>query len=187
MAGPRTDIDAALTYLEADVYEFRSGYERARIARRISGLSLDAAQRARARKYVLDVVDGDKHCGQQALGQLAHAVADNTTRAALRTRLHAADVRVARRAVRTLSRVRHPGLTATDLTAARAVVLADAGHTAWLPPNVEKLARWLWSTEWGIELREIARFHGPERAAAKRLVDVIDRRRAARGAKRPGP
>ncbi len=187
MTGPRTDIDAALTYLEADVYEFRSGYERARIARRISGLSLDAAQRARARKYVLDVVDGEKHCAQQALGQLAHAVADNTTRAALRTRLHASDVRVARRAVRTLSRVRHPGLTAADLTAARALLLADAGYTAWLPPNVERLARWLWSTEWEAELREITRAHGPERAAAKRLVEAIDRRRAAREAKRPGP
>ena len=157
MTGPRTDVDAALTYLEADVYELRSGYERARIARRISGLSLDAAQRARARKYVLDVVDGEKHCAQQALGQLAHAVADNTTRAALRTRLHTSDARVARRAVRTLSRVRHPGLTAADLTAARALLLADAGYTAWLPPNVERLARWVWSTEWEAELREITR------------------------------
>ncbi len=187
MTGPRTDIDAALTYLEADVYEFRSGYERARIARRISGLSLDAAQRARARKYVLDVVDGDKHCAQQALGQLAHSVADNMTRAALRTRLHATDKRVARRAVRTLSRVRHPGLTTADLTTARALVLADAGYTAWLPPNVEKLARWLWSSEWEAELREMTRVHGPERAAAKRLVEVSDRRRAAKEAKRPGP
>jgi hypothetical protein len=184
---PRTDIDAALTYLEADVYEFRSGYERARIARRISGLSLDSAQRARARKYVLDVVDGEKHCAQQALGQLAHAVADNTTRAALRARLRAPDVRVARRALRTLSRVRHPGLTAADQTAARALVLADAGYTAWLLPNVERLAQWLWSIEWEAELREITRAHGPERAAAKRLVEAIARRRAAREAKRPGP
>ena len=183
MTGPRTDIDAALTYLEADVYEFRSGYERARIARRIAGLSLDAAERARARKYVLDVVDGDKHCAQQALGQLAHAVADNTTRAALRTRLHAADVRVARRAVRTLSGVRHPGLTTADLTAARALVLADAGHTTWLSPNVEKLARWLWTPEWEAELRALTQHHDPERAAAKKLLESVDRRRA----KRSGP
>ena len=49
----------------------------------------------RARKYVLDVVDGEKHCAQQALGQLAHAVADNTNAAALRTRLHTSDARVA--------------------------------------------------------------------------------------------
>ena len=187
MTAPRTDVDAALTYLEADIYEFRSGYERARIARKISGLSLDAAQRARARKYVLDVVDGEKHCAQQALGQLAHAVADNTTRAALRARLHVTDVRVARRALRTLSRVRHPGLTAADQTAAQALVLADAGYTAWLPPNVDRLARWLWSTEWEAELRQITRAHGPERAAAKRLLDAIDRRRVARKAKRPGP
>ena len=182
-----TDVDAALTYLEADVYEFRSGYERARVARRISRLPLDVGQRARARKYVLDVVDGEKHCAQHALGQLARAVADNPMRATLRARLHANDVHVARRALRTLSRIRHPGMSAADATAARALVLADAGYTAWLPPNVERLARWLWSTEWEAELREITVHHGPERAAAKRLVETIDRRRDASKARRPGP
>ena len=182
-----TDIDAALAFLEADVYEFRSGYQRARVARRIAGLSLDARQRARARKYVLDVVDGKKHCTQQAVGQLARAVADNSMRATLRAKLHADNVHVARRALRTLSRVRHPDMSAADETAARALVLSDAAFSAWLPPNVERLARWLWSTEWEAELRELTVHHGPERAAAKRLIETVDRRRDASKARRPGP
>jgi hypothetical protein len=188
---PPADTDNALTYLEADVYEFRSGYERARVARWLSGESLDASHQARARKYVIDVVDGEKHCAQQAVGQLARAVADNPMRASLRARLHADDVQVARRAVRTLSRIRRPGLTAADATAARALVLADAGHAPWLSPNVERLARWLWSAEWEAELREIAVRHGPERAGAKQLLGAMDRRRDARDereqARRPGP
>ena len=105
-------------------------------------------------------------------------------RASLRARLHADDVHVARRAVRTLSRIRRPGLTAADATAARALVLADAGHAPWLSPNVERLARWLWSAEWEAELRDLTQHHGPERAPAKKLIESMDRRRALR---RPGP
>jgi hypothetical protein len=184
VTAPRADSDDALTYLEADVYEFRSGYERARVARWLSGVSLDASHRARARKYVLDVVDGEKHCAQQAVGQLARAVADNPMRASLRVRLRADDVHVARRAVRTLSRIRHPGLTPGEATLARDLVLRDAARTAWLEPNVKRLALWLWTPEWEAELRDLTQHHGPERAPAKKLLESIDRRR---GSRRPGP
>ncbi len=98
------EIDEALAYLEADAYYFWSGYARARLARRLAGLALSAAQRTRARQYVLDVVDGTKHCGQPELAQLARSVADNPMRKLLRSRLHSPDTRVARRAVRTLAR-----------------------------------------------------------------------------------
>jgi len=178
------EVDAALTYLEADVYEFRSGYERARVARRLAGMDMSAEQQARARRYVLDVVDGRKHCEQRAVGQLAHAVADNPTRAALRARLHADDVHIARRAVRTLSRVRRPALSEADAAVARALVLADAELTPWLPPNVDRLARWLWTADWENELRALTSHHGTQRASAKKIVESIDRRRAA---KRPDP
>ena len=72
------------------------------------------------------------------------------------------------------------------MTAARALLLADAGYTAWLPPNVERLARWLWSTEWEAELRDLTQHHGPERAPPKKLIEAIDRAGGERG-ERPGP
>jgi len=186
VSGEHDEVDDALTYLEADVYEFRSGYERARVARRLSHSSMDAAQRARARRYVLDVVEGRKHCTQPALGRLAHAVADNPTRAALRARLLSTDTEVARRAMRTLSFVRHPSLNEDERERARGLVLADAGRTSWVTPSVRRLARWLWAPEWEAALRELARHHGPDRAAAKKLIEDRDRRREHR-ARRPSP
>ncbi len=182
-AGPAA-IDDALVYLELDPYYFWSGYARARMARRLAGTRLDADQLARARRYVLDCVDGAKHCGQPALGQLARSVADNPLRGALRDRLQSPDTRTANRALRTLLRVRHPGLTNADVERARELVLAGAALTPWLLPSVYRLARWLWDPQWEEELRALTRHHGPERAAAKKLVETVDRRRAAR---RPGP
>jgi hypothetical protein len=181
---PHDAADQALLYLEADPYYFWSGYARARIARRLAQARLDATQRERARRYVLDCIAGTKHCDQSGLGPLAHAVADNPTRKAARSQLHSADARVARRALRTLSRIRRPGLTEADIAVAREIVLADAVHTAWLPPNVERLARWLWTPEWEAELRDLTQHHGPERAPAKKLIESMDHRRARR---RPGP
>ena len=179
--------DQALAYLEADPYYFWSGYERARIARRLAHAALDATQRERARRYVIDCLDGVKHCHQSGVGPLAHAVADNPMRKTLRSRLHSPDDGVARRAIRTLTRVRHPGLTDADVAAARVLVLSEAARTPWLPPNVQRVARWLWTPEWEAELRDLTQHHGPERAPAKKLLESVDQSRARRARRRPGP
>ena len=179
-----TAADQALTYLEADPYYFWSGYARARIARVLAHAALDPGQRQRARRYVIDCVDGTKHGASPQLARLARSVADNPMRKALRSRLHASDTRVARRALRMITRVRHPGLTEADIGVARELVLADATRTPWLPPSVERLARWLWCPEWEAELRDLTQHHGPERAPAKKLTEAMDQRRARR---RPGP
>jgi hypothetical protein len=175
-------IDAALTFLERDPYFFRSGYARERVARRLARVELTPAQKVRARAVVLSSVDGERHCPQPGLGRLAGAVADNSLRRELRARLHARDTDVARRAVRTVVNVRHPGFTPDDLAAARAVVLGDAARGLWLSPSVARLAVRLWSDEWETELRALLPHHGPERAAAKRLLGAVDQRR-----RRPGP
>jgi hypothetical protein len=175
--------DEALTYLEADPYYFWSGYARARIARSLAHAPLDLSQRQRAHRYVLDCVDGTRHCASPELAQLAGSVADNPMRRVLRERLHSPDPSVARRALRSLSRVRHPGLTGTDVVVARELVLAAAARTLWLLPSVERLARWLWTPEWEAELRDLTQHHGPERAPAKKLIESMDRRRL----RRPGP
>ncbi len=133
---------------------------------------------------MIDCVDGTKHCGYSELALLARSVADNPMRKALRSRLHASDIRVARRVLRSITKVRHPGLTDADIALAQELVLADAARTPWLSPSVERLARWLWTPEWEAELRDLTQHHGPERASAKKLVESMDRRRARR---RPGP
>ena len=180
--GDPESIEAALTFLERDPYFFRSGYARERIARRLAQAELTAAQRVRARTVVLSTVDGERHCPLPGAGRLARAVADNSLRRELRSRLHDPDTAVAGRALRMVVNVRNPGLTADDIAAARALVLADAARGQWLSPTVAKLAAYLWSGEWEAELRRLVPYHGPDRAAAKRLLEAADRRRRRRPA-----
>ena len=174
-------IEAALTFLERDPYFFRSGYARERVARRLARVELTPAQKGRARALVLSSVDGRHHCPQPGLGRLARAVADNPLRRELRARLHHRDTAVAQRALRTVVNVRHPGLTPAYIAAARALVLDDAARGQWLSPTVARLAMYLWSDTWEAELRTLIPYHGPDRAAAKRLLGAVDRRRQRTG------
>ena len=182
-AGDVSAAGPALAYLEADPYYFGSGYARNRLAGRLARVPLTGPELSRARELVMAGVDGRPHCGQAALGRLARAVADNRLRRGLRERLHSVDPATARRALRILTDVRHPGLAAVDLRAARMLVLEDAGTDPFLAPRVERLARWLWTPQWRDELRDTARRHGPHRAGANRLVEAADRRVR----RRPGP
>lgn len=180
--GDTESTEAALTFLERDPYFFRSGYARERVALRLAQTELTAAQKARARTVVLSTVDGERHCPLPGAGRLARAVSDNSLRRELRARLHDPDPAVARRALRMVVNVRKPGLTADDIAAARALVLADAARGQWLSPAVAKLAAYVWSGEWEAELRRLVPYHGPDRAAAKRLLEAADRRRRRRPA-----
>jgi hypothetical protein len=181
--GEPDSIEAALAFLERDPYFFRSGYARERVARRLARLELTVADKTRARALVLSTVDGHRHCPQPGIGRLARAAADNRLRRELRVRLHHLDAAVARRALRMVVSVRHPGLTDEDIGAARTIVLADASRGDWLSPTVRRLAMYLWSSEWETELRNLIPYHGPHRAAAKRLIEAADQRRW----RRPGP
>jgi hypothetical protein len=180
--GDAGSVDAALEFLERDPYFFRSGYARERVARGLARAELTPRQKIRARAVVLSTVDGERHCPLLGVAKLASAAADNSLRRELRARLHDPDTAVARRALRVIVNVRKPGLTAKDVTAARALVLADAARGAWLSPTVARLATYVWSREWEVQLRSLLRCHGPDRAAAKRLLAAADQRRKRRPA-----
>jgi hypothetical protein len=176
-------IEEALAFLERDPYFFRSGYARERVARQLANVSLTAPQRDRARRVLLSTVDGQRHCPHPGAGRLARTVADNALRRALRSRLHHRDRAIARRALQMIVNVRHPGFTPEDIAAARALVLAEASRGNWLSPTVARLAIYLWSADWEAQLRTALPYHGPDRAAAKRLIAAADQRRQ----RRPGP
>ena len=72
---------------------------------------------------------------------------------------------------------------AHDIASARSIVLADAARGQWLSSTVARLATYVWSGEWEAELRSLVPYHGPDRAAAKRLLEAADRR----GRRRPAP
>jgi hypothetical protein len=182
-AGDAGSIDHALAYLRSDPYYFRSGYARDRLVGRVARAALTDAQRAEARAFVLLCVDGLVHCRARELGRLAGATADNALRRALLDRFRSPNRDVARRAIRVLASVKRPGLTDGDRAVARQLVVEDAARTPWLSRDVDRLARWLWSPAWEDELRAVTRHHGPDRAAAKRILAAADARRN----KRPGP
>jgi hypothetical protein len=182
--------DRALAFLETDAFVFRSGYERNRVARMLAHAHLDEAQRARARAIAIGCVDGRLHTPHPGAGRLAGAVANNELRVALRARLHARDAAVASRALRTVVWVRHPGLTPPDVRAAREIVLREMREAPYrfAASAHVRLAMRLWDPEWEVELRADAQIHGPDRAAARALLAVVERRRARRAEReRPGP
>ena len=177
-------VDQALAYLEADPYYFRSGYARAKLARSLAQATLSDADRARARRYVLDRSRRRKHCNQRELGQLAGAVANNDLRrGAPRAAARAGPRRPRDGPFTRCAASAGPGSRPPTSTAAHDLVLMDLRRTTWTPPSVARVADWLWSPEWEAELRDIARHHGPDRAGAKHLIEAADRRRQGR---RPG-
>lgn len=178
--GDTGSVDAALEFLERDPYFFRSGYARERVARALAHAELTPAAKVRGRSVVLSTVDGERHCPLPGVAKLAAATADNSLRRELRARLHDGETVVARRALRVVVKVRKPGLTAEDIAAAQAIVLADAARGQWLSPTVARLAAYFWSPQWEAALRSLVRYHGPDRAAAKRLLAAADQRRNRR-------
>jgi hypothetical protein len=185
-AGEPTAVDRALAFLEDDPYFFRSGYARQRIARKLAGSELDELQRERARRIVMAWVDGQLHPGRAGGVRLAREVADNPMRRALLARLRGKDGDVALRALYALTSVKHPGYSPEDLARAREILLHDINRTRFPPVPSFRAAMRLWSPEWEAELRDIAVVHGPDRAAAKALLQYVDRRRE-RNARRASP
>jgi hypothetical protein len=172
-----TAVDRALSFLEDDPFFFRSGYARQRIARKLAGADMTEPQRVRTRRIVLAWVDGQLHPGRAGAARLAGAVADNEMRRALRARLRGDPEDVALRALYALIYVKHPGYTPEDLDRARERLLRDISGEPFAPTPSLQAAMRLWSPDWESELRDIAVVRGPRRAAAKALLQHVDRRR----------
>lgn len=185
VGGDTDAVDLALAYLLAGPHYFRSGYSRDLIVGRLARAELTLAQRERARSIVYRCLDGRLHCRHPEIGQLARAVADNRMRRRLRTQLHDPDAAAAWRALQTLSRVRHPGLSPDDVGTAQRVVMRRAESEPWLRSPTARLARRLRTSEWETELLELSGGSDSKRVRrmATNLLEVFTTQRV----KRPGP
>jgi hypothetical protein len=176
-AGEPDAIDAALDFLRADPYYFRSGYAKQRMLRRLAGQPLTKEQRRSARTVVLQYVEGGTHGTMRELQRVARHVADNPLRRALRTRLHSDDEHVAWRALVVLTAIKHPGFTDDDLDEVHRVIERAAAMFETVYPVTESLARRFWTDAWHAELVTATRVTRDR--AARRLLDMYRRQQWA--------
>lgn len=94
----RRAIDTATAFLEADPWFFRSGYEKARLIRRLKRAGFTDEQRRRLQQIVLARVDGPDRNEFAAYGRLALAVRSPDLELAIEQRTLSADTGISRRA-----------------------------------------------------------------------------------------
>jgi hypothetical protein len=180
-------VDAAIAYLERDPWEFRSGYAKATLLRRLKHVALSEPQVVRIERVLLHYVDVGLRWDFREACTLARRLdsgaRSSVVRSGLRSRLMHDDLGVAVRALTMLLTLRRPHLSERELHAARALMLrwATARHDArYLRPSrsIEKLVRRLWSDEWAQSLHDLAVAppENSQRRAARRLLKVAPRR-----------
>jgi hypothetical protein len=89
---------AAILFLEADPWFFRSGYLKVRLLRALKRSTLSARERERLRQVIVAVVDSRHRQEFRAYGQLAARIATDDLHHDLRVRLESSDAEVRRRA-----------------------------------------------------------------------------------------
>ena len=168
-------IDAALAYLDADLYYFRSGYAKQKLLRRLAHQPFDAAQRARVRVLVLQIVDGERHGPMRELKRVARTVADNPMRRALRRRLHSTEEAQASRALQVLLQVKRPGFTTDDIDRVHRIIESRAARYSYWANDLRAsaVAQRFWTSEWHDEL--LAASRQERQLGARRILDAARR------------
>jgi hypothetical protein len=91
-------VEAAITFLEADPWFFRSGYEKQNIIRHLKRTRVTEAQRMRLARVVLAAIDGRDRVEFRHFGRLACGVWSDFLDAEVAKRMQSADEGVRRRA-----------------------------------------------------------------------------------------
>jgi hypothetical protein len=194
--GDLSAVDDAVTYLEQDPWEFRSGYAKATLLRRLKHVELSSAQRARLEHVLLRYVDVGWRWDFREASRLARHLDSDSFRTGLRTRLSGRDVDVALRAISMLLRLRHPKLTTAEQIRGQDVLLRwaaayERSHDesalrfyasirteppGFVPlPSLERFVRRLWTNEWHGQLRALASGPQPDARGARRLLAAAPR------------
>ncbi len=176
-------IDAAIAYLEADPWAFRTGYLKSRLLHHLGNRRLTVAQRARLRPVLRHYCIAGQRWDFLDAVRLARRQRPPGLHDDLVELLHTASGSSGVRALRMLLALPRPRLTERDVTRGRAVVLTWAGtrpspswSAGWVAPLVLRL--------WGpgpavamVALDDLAGTADPEvRAGAHHLRAEIRRR-----------
>ena len=97
-SGDRGAVDPVLSFLEADPYFSRSGCVKASLIRAVKKVTFTSAQRERAQRIVLAVIDSGDRPRFRSYCQLARVIDGPLLRAGLTARLTSEDNGVRRRA-----------------------------------------------------------------------------------------
>jgi hypothetical protein len=181
-------IEGALRYLEADPWEFRSGYLKGRLLRHLANRQLDDHQRRRLRPVLLRYCDIGARFEFPEACRLARRIPIPGLRASLIQGLYGGIVAADVRCLRMLFAMKHPRLSERDRVQARRVMLSWAGQVQsrgwdarWVAPTTKRL----WPIDPVGHLTAIAGSDNEtERDGARLLLRAV--RRAERQSSRHG-
>jgi hypothetical protein len=173
-------IEGALRYLEADPWEFRSGYLKGRLLHHLAGRELDEHQRLRLRPVLLHYCDVGPRWEFPKACRLARRVPIPGLRNELVERLYGGIVGADVRCLRMLFAMRRPRLSERDRRQAQHALLVWAGEqrrsgwdARWLAPTVLRLWR---ADAVGQLTRVVEGEDETKRRGAKILLRSVERR-----------
>jgi hypothetical protein len=174
-AGDASAVKDAMEYLEQDPWEFRSGYAKATLLRRLKHIEFAEPERIRLNRVLVRYVDVGLRWDFKEACTLARNLDNDSLRGSLRSRLHAPDISVAVRALAMLLRLRHAGLDAADVIRGRAVLVEWAASGRHLDRQIAGRVRRLWSPQWGRSLVALADSvdESPTSSGARRLLGTV--------------
>lgn len=180
-------VELSIRYLEADPWEFRSGYLKGRLLHHLANRALDDAQRVRLRSVLVNYCDVGFRFEFLDACRLARRQSIPGLRDELASRLLGSDTAIATRSLRMLLATRRPLLAERERQRARAVLLAWAGDvrlqqfdSRWVARTVERL----WPADPVGDLTAIAASGDrAERRAAELLLRALRRHRWRRSSR----
>jgi len=139
-------IEGAIRYLEADLWEFRSGYLKGRLLHHLANRQLDEHQRRRLRPVLLRYCDVGARFEFAKACRLARRVPIPGLRDGLIKGLHGGIAATDVRCLRMLFAMKHPRLTERDRAQARRALVQWAGQVRsngwdarWVAPTTKRL------------------------------------------------
>jgi hypothetical protein len=172
-------VEAALSYLEDDPWEFRSGYLKGRLLHHLVSRDLDEPQRLRLRPVLVHYCQVGPRWEFSKACRLARRVHIPGLRNELVKGLYGADAGADVRCLRMLFAMRRPRLSGRDRQQAQRVLVEWAGQrqhdrwdARWLAPTVRRL----WPGD-AVErlVGLVEKGNEAERRGAKILVRAIER------------
>ena len=174
-AGDPGAVAAAIEFLEADPWTFRSGYAKDHVATPLARHALGEDEQVRVAEVCIRAVDVGDRWEFRRYCRLAARLPAAMTRDRLVERLHSSNAGVERRALWMLAHLRNPRLASDQLTAARGTVIGLAPHSTGQRRSFRNIALRFWSAEWERELLAHVRSKSDQAPAAMSVLASLPR------------